>query len=259
MTIADSSTALEASDGAATRQVRLDDCWKGPLQAEFDADYMHDLRQFLLREKNSGKRIFPPGKQIFNAFNAIALDAVKLVILGQDPYHGEGQAHGLCFSVQAGVAIPPSLLNIYKELHADTGFVRPPHGCLDHWAGQGVLLLNAVLTVEAGKAGSHQGAGWERFTDRVVAVLNEQRSGLVFLLWGAYAQKKGAMIDRAKHLVLQSPHPSPLSAHRGFFGNRHFSLANAYLLKQQKTAIDWQLPAQTERGNPEQLAGDRDD
>ena len=169
-------------------------------------------------------------------------DRVSVVILGQDPYHNPGQAHGLCFSVQPGVEPPPSLLNIYKELLRDTGFTPPPHGCLEHWAQQGVLLLNAVLTVERSKPASHQGRGWERFTDRVVAQLNEERTALVFLLWGSHAQKKGQHIDRKRHLVLESPHPSPLSAHRGFLGNGHFSAANAWLETHGKPPIDWQLP-----------------
>ncbi|MDA1370158.1 MAG: uracil-DNA glycosylase [Proteobacteria bacterium] len=223
------------------RAIRLEDSWKQVLAAEFDAEYMQTLRQFLREEKARGKQIFPPGEEIFSALNTTPVDSTKVVILGQDPYHGVGQAHGLCFSVKKGIALPPSLLNIYKELQSDIGFVPPEHGSLTHWAEQGVLLLNAVLTVEAGRAASHQGVGWERFTDQIVKILNEQKSGLVFILWGSYAQKKGAMIDRRKHLVLQSPHPSPLSASRGFFGNRHFSQANAYLARQGKTAIDWQL------------------
>jgi uracil-DNA glycosylase len=234
-------TTIERSSGEA-RPIKLDVSWRQVLGAEFDADYMGKLRQFLLNEKASGKRVFPPGDEIFNALNTTAFDNTKVVILGQDPYHGPNQAHGLCFSVKHGTALPPSLINIYKELQSDIGFEAPGHGCLSHWAEQGVLLLNAVLTVEAGRAASHQGVGWETFTDRIVHVLNEQKTGLVFMLWGSYAQKKGAMIDRDKHLVLQSPHPSPLSASRGFFGNRHFSQANAYLEHQGKTAIDWQLP-----------------
>jgi uracil-DNA glycosylase len=195
-----------------------------------------------LQEKARGKRIFPAGKVIFNALDSTEFDAVKIVILGQDPYHGPGQAHGLCFSVEPGVAVPPSLLNIYKELHGDTGFKIPAHGCLKQWAEQGVLLLNSVLTVEAGRAASHQGMGWEQFTDKIIDVLNREKQGVVFILWGAYAQKKGAMIDRQRHLVLQSPHPSPLSASRGFFGNKHFSRANEYLLSHGRNAVDWQLP-----------------
>jgi uracil-DNA glycosylase len=204
---------------------------------------MQQLRAFLLREKQAGKKIFPPGKLIFNALNSTPFEQVKVVILGQDPYHNPGQAHGLCFSVLPGVAPPPSLLNIYKELQRDVGFVPPGHGCLTSWAEQGVLLLNSVLTVEAFKAGSHQGKGWERFTDRIVSTLNEQQENLVFMLWGSYAQKKGDHINRDKHLVLQSAHPSPLSAHRGFLGNSHFSRTNKWLEEHGKSPVDWQLPA----------------
>ena len=225
-----------------SRVIKLEQSWKQPLQGEFDADYMRSLSGFLQQEKSQGKHIFPPGDEIFAALNSTGFDAVKVVILGQDPYHGDGQAHGLCFSVKPGIDPPPSLVNIYKELQSDIGFNRPNHGCLTHWAEQGVLLLNAVLTVEAGRAASHQGKGWERFTDQIVSLLNEKKSGLAFILWGSYAQKKGAMIDRSKHLVLQSPHPSPLSASRGFFGNKHFSRANDYLLGLGKDPIDWQLP-----------------
>lgn len=227
---------------AVTRELKLADSWKHQLSQEFAADYMLKLRQFLLQEKAAGKQLFPPGKLIFNALNSTDFDAVKVVILGQDPYHGPGQAHGLCFSVEAGVRVPPSLLNIYKELNADTGFIIPSHGCLTPWAEQGVLLLNAVLTVEAGRAASHQGLGWEQFTDKIIQLLNQELEGIVFILWGSYAQKKGAMIERSRHLVLQSPHPSPLSASRGFFGNRHFSRSNEYLLAKGKSTIDWQLP-----------------
>jgi len=225
-----------------SREVRLDESWRKILQTEFQAPYMQELRQFLRQEKARGKAIYPPGNEIFHALNATGFAQVKVVILGQDPYHGAGQAHGLCFSVKPGIPIPPSLSNIYKELQADLGCVPPKHGCLDYWAEQGVLLLNAVLTVEAARAASHQGLGWERFTDRIIEALNAQRENLVFLLWGAYAQKKCAMIDRDRHLVLQSRHPSPLSAHRGFFGNHHFSKCNAYLQSHGITAINWQLP-----------------
>lgn len=223
------------------REVQLHPSWKTALETEFAADYMLQLRRFLQQEKAAGKRIYPPGNEIFNALNSTPLDAVRAVIIGQDPYHGPGQAHGLCFSVKPGVQVPPSLQNIYKELHADVGFEIPRHGYLQPWAEQGVLLLNATLTVEHGRAGSHQGKGWEVFTDRIIQILNQQQ-GLVFLLWGSYAQKKGAAIDRKRHLVLQSPHPSPLSASRGFFGNRHFSRANAYLAGQGRATINWQLP-----------------
>jgi len=224
------------------RLIKLEDSWKKILFKEFGEGYMRSLRQFLLNEKSKGKQIFPPGDEIFTALNTTAFDNVNVVILGQDPYHGAGQAHGLCFSVKHGVEIPPSLVNIYKELESDLGLIQPAHGCLTYWAEQGVLLLNAVLTVEAERAASHQGKGWEQFTDKIVAILNEKKMGIVFILWGSYAQKKGAIIDRQKHLVLQSPHPSPLSASRGFFGNHHFSKANDYLDSQGKAPIDWQLP-----------------
>lgn len=225
------------------REVRLHASWKAVLADEFSKDYMLALKAFLLKRKQSGCVIYPPGPQIFNALDCTPFNAVKVVILGQDPYHGPGQAHGLCFSVQPGVATPPSLQNIYKEMEKDLGIKQPPHGCLLSWAEQGVLLLNSVLTVEAAQAGSHQGKGWEMFTDQIISALNQQREHLVFLLWGSYAQKKGAFIDRNKHLVLESPHPSPLSAHRGFFGNRHFSTANSYLIENGLSPINWQLPA----------------
>lgn len=225
-----------------TRDIRLEDSWRRRLEPEFRESYMQALRAFLLDEKRAGKTLYPPGELIFNALDSTPFDAVKVVILGQDPYHGPGQAHGLCFSVQPGVAVPPSLQNIFRELHSDLGLDVPQHGCLQSWADQGVLLLNAVLTVEQGRAGAHQGKGWERFTDRVVEVLNADRDGLVFMLWGSYAQKKGQIIDRDRHLVLRSPHPSPLSAHRGFLGNKHFSQANAWLEEKGLGAIDWRLP-----------------
>ena len=224
------------------RSIKLEDSWKKLLFEEFGESYMQSLRQFLFDEKAKGKRIFPPGEEIFTALNTTAFDNANVVILGQDPYHGARQAHGLCFSVKPGIEIPPSLVNIYKELETDLGFMRPTHGCLTYWAEQGVLLLNAVLTVESGRAGSHQGKGWERFTDKIIALLNENKRGIVFILWGSYAQKKGAIIDRQKHMVLQSPHPSPLSASKGFFGNHHFSKTNDYLKSQGKASIDWQLP-----------------
>ena len=235
-------TTTEAA--SANRAIKLRASWRQKLDDQFQADYMQALRQFLLAEKAFGKHIFPPGDEIFSALNATDFDAVKVVILGQDPYHGPGQAHGLCFSVKPGVQVPPSLKNIYKELQADVDFQVPSHGCLQYWAQQGVLLLNAVLTVQGGQAASHQGKGWERFTDAIVGLLNKEREGLIFMLWGSYAQKKGAIVDRDRHLVLQSPHPSPLSASRGFFGNHHFSRANSYLESKGKRAIDWQLPMQ---------------
>lgn len=203
---------------------------------------MQALAEFLRQRKKAGASVFPPGREMFAAFNATPFDQVKVVILGQDPYHGPGQAHGLSFSVPAGVAVPPSLLNIYKELEADLGMPRPAHGCLQAWAERGVLLLNAVLSVEQGQPGSHQKRGWEEFTDHVVDVLNRDKDGLVFILWGSYAQKKGAAIDTARHRVLRAPHPSPLSAHRGFLGCRHFSQANEYLRRRGQSGIDWSLP-----------------
>jgi len=221
------------------REIHLEPSWKSRLENEFNQPYMDTLRQFLLQRKRQGAVIFPPGGLIFNAMNSTPFEAVKVVILGQDPYHGPGQAHGLCFSVQDGVAVPPSLINIYKEIEADLGCKRPPGGNLQSWAEQGVLLLNAVLTVERGRAGAHQGKGWERFTDGIVAELNGSRDHLVFLLWGSYAMKKGAVIDRDRHLVLTAPHPSPLSAHRGFFGCRHFSKANSWLEQHGQPAIVW--------------------
>ncbi|GAB2517600.1 uracil-DNA glycosylase [Microbulbifer agarilyticus] len=216
--------------------------WYAVLESQFVQPYMAELREFLQQEKQAGKSIFPPGAQVFNAFNSTPFDQVKVVILGQDPYHGAGQAHGLCFSVMPGVRVPPSLKNIYKEMESDLGITAPNHGCLQPWAEQGVLLLNATLTVEESKAGAHQGRGWEQFTDAAVHALAEQRDGLVFVLWGSYAQKKGGFIDDRRHLVLRGPHPSPLSAHRGFFGTRPFSQANAYLQQRGEVPIDWSLP-----------------
>ena len=233
---------MKPQPGEAENKIILDPSWKQHLLPEFDQQYMKSLSNFLRVEKSRGKSIFPNGKDIFNALDSTTFDAVKVVVLGQDPYHGPGQAHGLCFSVKPGVAIPPSLKNIYKELQSDLDIEQANHGCLQHWAQQGVLLLNSVLTVEAGQAASHQGKGWEQFTDKIISLLNQKRDKLVFLLWGSYAQRKGEFIDRDKHLVLQSPHPSPLSASRGFYGNHHFSRSNAYLTEQGRGAIDWQLP-----------------
>lgn len=227
-------------------RVQLDASWKALLQPEFEREYMRELRAFLLQEKHAGKQVFPAGKDMFNALNSTPFDRVRVVILGQDPYHGPGQAHGLCFSVQPGVEIPPSLRNIYKELASDLGIAPARHGSLQSWAAQGVLLLNAVLSVEAGRAASHQGRGWEQFTDRIIALLNERREHLVFMLWGSHAQKKGQFIDSSRHLVLESPHPSPLSASRGFLGNRHFSRANQYLLAHGFEAVDWRVLPTTE-------------
>ena len=213
-----------------------------PLQGEFEQAYMQQLQDFLQQREAIGKVIYPPHQQVFNALNSTDFEQVKVVVLGQDPYHGPNQAHGLAFSVPTGVKVPPSLLNIYKELQRDLDLPMPSHGCLQTWAEQGVLLLNATLTVEQADAGAHQKQGWETFTDKIVQQLNEQREGLVFLLWGSYAHKKGQMINRHKHLVLESVHPSPLSAHRGFIGNGHFSQANAYLQQQGKMPIDWSVP-----------------
>ena len=227
--------------------VRLHPGWREPLAAEFDSPYMQALKSFLVAEKASGKRIFPKGSEWFRALDLTPLEAVRVVILGQDPYHGEGQAHGLCFSVQPGVRPPPSLVNIYKELNSDLGIAPPGHGFLEHWAKQGVLLLNSVLTVEMGRAASHQGRGWERFTDAVIACVNARTEPVVFMLWGSHAQKKAASVDSldkgGRHLVLKAPHPSPLSAYNGFFGSRHFSRANAFLESRGLAPIDWSLPA----------------
>ena len=223
-------------------KVQLHESWLSRLDDQFDQPYMSKLREFLVVRKQHQAVIYPPGSQIFNALNTTQFDQVRVVILGQDPYHGPGQAHGLCFSVLPGVKIPPSLANIYREIEADLGIAAPHQGYLQSWAEQGVLLLNAVLTVERGQAGSHQGKGWETFTDAIVQLLNDEREGLVFMLWGSYAMKKGAVIDRRKHLVLKAPHPSPLSAHRGFLGCRHFSSANEYLQQHQHTPIDWSVP-----------------
>ncbi len=228
--------------GSASSAVQLPESWLAYLKDEFDQDYMKSLRQFLIQEKKAGKTIYPPSNLMFNAFNSIEFDQVKVVVLGQDPYHGPGQAHGLSFSVPQEVKVPPSLMNIFKEIHRDLDIAPASHGCLQHWANQGVLLLNATLSVQAGMAGSHQNKGWEQFTDQVVAALNEHREQLVFLLWGSYAQKKGKFIDRNRHLVLASPHPSPLSAHRGFIGCGHFGEVNRYLMANQQQAIDWSLP-----------------
>lgn len=228
------------------RPVRLEESWRARLAPEFNEPYMAQLREYLLTRKRAGAKIYPPGEQIFNALNSTPFERVKVVILGQDPYHGAGQAHGLCFSVRLGVPTPPSLINIFKEIESDLGIPIADHGNLQSWAQQGVLLLNAVLTVEKGQAAAHQGKGWERFTDQVVRLLNAQRDGIVFLLWGSYALKKGAVIDRERHLVLTAPHPSPLSAHRGFMGCRHFSAVNAYLESRGLEPVKWALPASSE-------------
>lgn len=218
--------------------VRIDESWKVRLQSEFDAPYFTQLTDFV-RQEYATTRVYPPGSQMFAAFDACPFERVKVVILGQDPYHEPGQAHGLCFSVNDGVAFPPSLQNIFKEIRDDLGIPVPTSGNLTRWAEQGVLLLNATLTVRAHQAGSHQNRGWEQFTDAVIHRLAQEREHLVFILWGSYAQRKGDFIDRNRHLVLQSPHPSPLSAHRGFFGNRHFSRTNEYLTAHGIEPILW--------------------
>lgn len=227
-------------------EVRLPPGWKERIGDYLRRDDMQALAAFLRQRKQAGAAVFPPGRDMFAAFDATDFDAVKVVVLGQDPYHGRGQAHGLCFSVLPGVPVPPSLDNIFKELAGDLGLARPDHGCLLPWARRGVLLLNAVLSVEEGRAGSHQGKGWEGFTDHVVEQLNREREGLVFLLWGSYAQAKGRVIDASRHRVLKAPHPSPLSAHRGFFGCAHFSKANDYLQRRGQPPIDWSLPSRAE-------------
>lgn len=218
--------------------VKIEKTWKNQLENEFQKDYFLRLTDFV-RNEYQHHTVYPEGKLLFNAFEHCPFDRVRVVILGQDPYHEPGQAHGLCFSVREGVAFPPSLQNIFKEIRSDEGYEPHKNGNLERWADQGVLLLNATLTVRAHQAGSHQNKGWETFTDAVIHTLAEKRTGLVFILWGSYAQRKGAFIDEKKHLILRSVHPSPLSAHRGFFGNKHFSNTNEYLLSQGLTPIDW--------------------
>lgn len=222
-----------------TSQVKLSPGWMAAVGREFDQPYMKKLKAFLQQQKDAGRTVYPKGADIFNALNTTPFEDVQVVILGQDPYHGPGQAHGLSFSVPKGVPLPPSLVNIYKEISRSCNIAAPKSGDLTPWAKQGVLLLNATLTVEAARAGSHQKQGWEEFTDAIVRALNDGRENLVFLLWGSYAQKKGAIIDRKKHLVLEAPHPSPLSAHRGFIGCGHFTAANDYLTQHGRKAIDW--------------------
>lgn len=214
--------------------------WKSVLMDQFQSSYFRTLKEFLEEEKKK-HTLYPPGRLIFNAFQRTPFDRVKVVILGQDPYHGKGQAHGLCFSVPQGIPKPPSLVNIFKELHSDLGIPIPEHGNLEKWADQGVLLINATLTVRDSQAGSHQKRGWETFTNRVIEVVSQEKSGVVFLLWGRFAQAKESLIDNGKHLILKSAHPSPLSAYNGFFGCRHFSKTNDYLKKQEETGIDWTL------------------
>ena len=223
--------------------IALHSSWKDPLLPEFSSPYMAALREFLVAEKASGKRIFPKGAEWFRALDLTPLDKVRVVILGQDPYHGEGQAHGLCFSVKPGVRPPPSLVNIYKEIESDLGIRPVTHGFLEHLAEQGVLLLNSVLTVEKGQPASHQGKGWERFTDAIIRLINAREAPVVFMLWGNYAQRKAEFVDASKHLVLKAAHPSPFSAHNGFLGCKHFSKANAFLESKGLAPVDWALPA----------------
>ena len=241
---------MTETGAADADRVRLEPTWKEALADEFDKPYMRTLREFLVDEKKAGKHVYPPGAEIFAALDLTPLPAVKVVVIGQDPYHGPGQAHGLCFSVQPGVPAPPSLVNIFQEIDSDMsnpevpggradGRIAPGRVCLRPWALQGVLLLNSVLTVVRGRAGAHQGRGWETFTDRIVEVVNERRDSVVFMLWGKYAQKKGARVDVGRHHVLTAPHPSPLSAHAGFFGCGHFSAANRYLASRGIEPIDW--------------------
>jgi uracil-DNA glycosylase len=218
--------------------VKIEASWKKRLTDEFEQPYFTELTEFVRKEYTT-KQVFPPGKLIFHAFEQSPFDLTKVVILGQDPYHGPGQAHGLCFSVPDGVELPPSLQNIFREISEDLGIPPTTNGNLDRWASQGVLLLNATLTVQANRAGSHQNRGWERFTDKVIRLLAEEKDHLVFILWGSFAQKKGEFIDRNRHLVLSSPHPSPLSSYRGFFGNKHFSRTNQYLESHGITPIQW--------------------
>lgn len=224
------------------REIQMEPGWKKHLQTEFEQPYMLKLRKFLVDEIKNKRRIFPRPEEYFQALNGTPFDQVRVCILGQDPYHGPNQAHGLCFSVKPHVPIPPSLKNIFSELKRDLNISYPRHGFLEHWAQQGVLLLNSVLTVQSGRAGSHQNQGWEEFTDRILSLLNEHYTGLVFMLWGSYAFQKGQFLDETKHLVLKAPHPSPLSAQRGFFGCSHFSKTNEYLRSMGKNPIDWSLP-----------------
>ncbi|MFT7528596.1 MAG: uracil-DNA glycosylase [Arenicella sp.] len=223
------------------RSLQLHPQWLDHLDVEFELDYMHQLAEFLAAEKAEGSVVYPPVETVFAALNATPLNSARVVILGQDPYHGANQAHGLSFSVPEGVPTPPSLKNIYKEIASDLGASIPTHGNLIQWANQGVLLLNSVLSVQEGRAASHQGKGWEQFTDKIIEILNRESENLVFMLWGAYAQKKGQSIDKQRHLVLSAAHPSPLSAHRGFLGCKHFSQANAYFQSLGQADIDWQI------------------
>lgn len=239
---------LSDTSGSALREPsiagapRLEAGWRGALEREFDSPYMAELRRFLQSERTAGRTLYPPARDIFRAFDLTPFDQVRVVIVGQDPYHGPGQAHGLCFSVPDAVAVPPSLANIFSELESDLGVRRPANGNLEHWARQGVLLLNATLTVRERKAGSHQGAGWERFTDAVIQTLNDQRQGLIFLLWGRSAQQKAQVVDARRHHLLRAAHPSPFSARNGFFGCRHFSQVNELLTARGEQPIQWVQP-----------------
>jgi uracil-DNA glycosylase len=240
MTILSKKVMKERQDvNMSAKDAKLDESWKNQIGEEFSKPYMQALREFLQSEKQRGEIIYPKGGEIFNALNTTPFDKVRVVILGQDPYHGEGQAHGLSFSVREGVILPPSLKNIYKEIEAEFGMPPPRSGNLTRWAQQGVLLLNATLTVRKAQAGSHQNKGWEIFTDAVIRAINDHHDHIVFMLWGSYAQKKGDFIDRSKHLVLSAPHPSPLSAHRGFLGCGHFKAANEYLENNRREPIQW--------------------
>ena len=221
--------------------IQIEDSWKAALTEEFEKPYFAEIRRFLQEEKAAGKIIYPPGSLIFNAFNSTPFEKVRVVILGQDPYHGAGQAHGLCFSVQHGVKPPPSLVNIYKELKDDVGFEIPKHGNLQKWTEQGVFLLNAMLTVEANQPASHQKKGWEEFTNAVIQKLSKDRNGLIFILWGNFAQQKAVLIDESKHTILKAAHPSPFSAYNGFFGCKHFSKTNEILKARGEVEIDWQV------------------
>lgn len=232
----------------SNQEIQIEDTWKQVLVDEFEKPYFQELKQFLLTERAQQKTIFPKGNLIFNAYNTTPFDKVKVVIIGQDPYHGVGQAHGLCFSVQYGVAVPPSLKNIYKEIKNNyPDFEIPTHGYLQEWAAQGVFLLNSILTVEANKPASHQKRGWESFTDASIEALSKNKKGIVFLLWGNFAQQKATLIDEQKHYILKAAHPSPFSAHNGFFGCQHFIKTNELLLKQQLEPINWQLQAYEQR------------
>lgn len=250
------SPSIKISDIDSHNTIRLESSWKKVLSPEFSKPYMQKLKSFLKHELELGKIIYPKPSEFFQALNRTPLEKVKVVLLGQDPYHGFHQAHGLCFSVRPQTPLPPSLRNIFKELESDLNLKAPTSGCLSDWARQGVLLLNATLSVEGGKAGSHQGKGWELFTDRIIQILNELDRPLVFVLWGLYAQKKGSIIDRKKHAVIEAPHPSPLSAHGGFFGHRPFSTINRFLVAFGNKPVNWVNSPMTTTSNPEKISQD---